>query len=175
VLVLGDYQVRISQAAIREMRAWIAQNRRLRNRRIETGGLLWGEWDDATAIIWVTEASGPPPDSYHSEQEFKCGVEGTAAEHQSRTNMTRSSVGYIGMWHTHPDSQPLPSRTDIGGMHYLLTNGTLPLRKNVLLIFGKDSGQDTIGVCVFRRVNGDALNATHEFRMGQLRLPEPTS
>jgi integrative and conjugative element protein (TIGR02256 family) len=174
VLVLGDHQVRISQAAIREMRAWIAQNRRLRNRKVETGGLLWGEWDDVTAIIWVTDASGPPPDSYHSKEQFRCGVEGTAAEHQSRTKMTRSSVGYIGMWHTHPDSQPLPSGTDIGGMHHILTNGTLPLRKNVLLIFGKDSGQDTIGVCVFRRVKGDALNATHEFRMGQLRLPEPT-
>lgn len=174
VLVLSDHQVRIGQAAIREMKAWIAQNRRLRNRRVETGGLLWGEWDDATGIVWVTDASGPPPDSYHSEEQFICGVEGTAAEHESRTKITRSSVGYIGMWHTHPDSLPFPSGTDIGGMHHILTSGALPLRKNVLLIIGKDSGQDTLGVCVFRRVKGDALNATHELRMGRLRLPEPT-
>lgn len=173
VVVLDDHQIRISMAAVQEMRGWISQNRRLRRREVETGGLLWGEWDDATGIVWVTDASGPPPDSLHSEDGFICGVQGTAAEHERRAKLTRRSTGYIGMWHTHPDAKPFPSGTDISGMHHILTSGALPPRKNLLLILGKDSGQDVIGAYLFRRLKGDELNAVHELKAGRLRLAEP--
>lgn len=172
LLVLDGHQIRISQAAIREIKAWTAQNRRLRNRKVETGGLLWGEWDEATGIVWVTDASGPPPDSRHSEEMFLCGVVGTAVEHERRTKLSRFSTSYIGMWHTHPISRPLPSGTDIEGMHHILTSGTLPVRKNLLLIIGKDAGQDTLGAYLFRRLKGDALGALHEMRTGRLHLQE---
>jgi proteasome lid subunit RPN8/RPN11 len=76
------------------------------------------------------------------------------------------------MWHTHPDAQPLPSEIDIRGMHRILTGGALPPRKNLLLIVGKDSGRDTIGAYLFRRVKGDELNAVHDMKIGRLRLPE---
>jgi integrative and conjugative element protein (TIGR02256 family) len=155
------------------MRGWISQNHRLRRRAIETGGLLWGEWDDATGIVWVTDSSGPPPDSFHSEDAFICGVQGTAAEHERRTKLTRQSAGYIGMWHTHPDTKPFPSGTDISGMHHILTSGALPPRKNLLIIVGKESGQDVIGAYLFRRLKGDELNALHELKKGRLRLPDP--
>lgn len=164
VMHAGDYEVRITKAALREMRAWVLNNRRMRKRAVETGGLLWGEWDDSTRIVWVSDASGPPPDSYHSETKFVCGVEGTTEEHVTRTEVSRGAVGYIGMWHTHPMSEPLPSTIDLRGMHQILTKGNLPPRKNLLLILGKDSGQDSIGAYLFRRKKGDASSAVHELR-----------
>lgn len=172
VLRLNDYEVRISKAALREMKAWITQNKRIRNRKVETGGLLWGEWDDATGIVWITDASGAPPDSHHSEESFICGSKGTTEEHETRVRLTRFSVGYIGMWHTHPVSQPFPSGKDFIGMHQILTGGQLPPRKNVLLIIGKDNGVDTIGVYLFRRMTGGADAALHEFHEARSPLPE---
>jgi len=172
IIRADDYEVRITHAALREMKAWISSNRRVRSRTVETGGLLWGEWDDATRIVWVTDASGPPPDSYHAETRFVCGVKGTGKEHEARNTLTRGAVGYIGMWHTHPISEPLPSTVDLGGMHEILTSGALPPRKNLLLIIGKDSGRDTLGVHLFRRMKGDELSAVHELRVGRRALPE---
>jgi len=172
VIRTGDYEVRITQSALREMKAWVSNNRRVRKRTVETGGLLWGEWDDATRILWVTDVSGPPPDSYHAETKFVCGVEGTAEEHNRRNERTRGAVGYIGMWHTHPISEPLPSTIDLGGMHQILTRGALPPRKNLLLIVGKDSGQDSLGAYLFRRKKGDEASAVYELRAGRRALPD---
>lgn len=154
VLKLNGYEVRISNGAISEMKAAINQNRRIRGKNIETGGLLWGQWDDAMRVIWVSNASGPPQDSYHSKESFRCGMHGTIEEHKARIDLTRFSVGYIGMWHTHPASRPLPSSTDRDGMHDILSAGPLHPRKNLLFIIGKDSEQDVLGAYLFRRDSG---------------------
>jgi integrative and conjugative element protein (TIGR02256 family) len=170
VLLLEDHQVRISQSAMKEIGAWVNQNRRTRAGDVETGGLLWGEWDDATRIVWVTDACGPPPDSMHSAEHFICGVIGTKEEHDARVRLTRRSVGYIGMWHTHPTSRALPSDTDFLGMHRILTAGDLPPRKNLLLIFGRGLGKDAVGAFLFRRLEGGEREAVHELRQGQRPL-----
>jgi len=49
-------------------------------------------------------------------------------------------------------------------MHHILTGGALSPRKNLLLIIGKDSGQDMIGTYLFPRLKGDELNAVHELK-----------
>jgi len=172
VIRADDYEVRITKAALHEMKAWISSNRRVRKSTVETGGLLWGEWDDATRIVWITDVSGPPPDSTHAETKFVCGVKGTKKEHDRRTEFTRGACGYIGMWHTHPVSEPWPSGIDLAGMHQILTKGGLPPRKNLLLIIGKDSGKDVVGAYLFRRMKGDALSAVHELKTGRMALPE---
>jgi integrative and conjugative element protein (TIGR02256 family) len=170
VLLLKDHQIRITQSALKEVKAWASKNRRTRKADVETGGLLWGEWDEATRIIWVTGASGPPPDSKHSAEHFVCGVIGTKEEHETRVRLSRRSVGYIGMWHTHPTSRPLPSETDFAGMHDILTAGELPPRKNLLLIFGKESGHDAVGAFLFRRIKADVY--VHGLLEGRRPLPE---
>ena len=170
VLMLKDHQVRISQSALKEIKAWASKNRRTRRADVETGGLLWGEWDEATRIIWVTAASGPPPDSKHSVEHFVCGVVGTKEENETRLKISRRSVGYIGMWHTHPPSRPLPSETDFAGMHDILTAGELPPRRNLLLIFGREASGDAVGAFLFRRIKGDVY--VHGLLDGRKTLPE---
>lgn len=59
-------------------------------------------WDDATEIIWVFDASGPPPDSIHALDRFTCGMQGTADEHIVRRELTSGLSDFIGMRHTHP-------------------------------------------------------------------------
>jgi hypothetical protein len=172
ILQLGKNEVRMHPAALQEIKAWAAQNKRIRGQNVETGGLLWGEWDEATGIIWISDASGPPPDSKHSEELFLCGTRGTKEEHLARTRLTRFSIGYIGTWHTHPISQPLPSGTDLIGMHKILTDGPLPPRKGVLVILGKHAGVETAGVYLFRRISGNFADAEYEIHECRIRLDE---
>ncbi len=131
----GGYEVRIAAAAIAELRAWTRRNERNAPGH-ETGGLLFGERDDALRVIWITDIIGPPPDSQASPYGFICGVEGVDDAAAYFRKRARGSSAPIGMWHTHPDGPPRPSPTDRGGMAQLVGNDDRPLPKQLLLIVG---------------------------------------
>lgn len=151
VIATEHHELRVTPAALKEVRGWIEQNRRRRSRKVETGGLLWGEWDDASCVVWVTDASGPPTDSKHSAEIFVCGQQGTAAENISRQKYSRNAVQYLGMWHTHPVSRPMPSDIDYQGMAEILASGPMPPTKNLLLIVGRMPARDVLGAFAFVR------------------------
>ena len=149
----ANYEVRIAQSAWSEIIAWTKQNSRTGDFRVETGGLLFGERDDVSCIVWVTEAIGPPPDSQKSEQGFICGTAGVDAANQEKERRTRGAVQYVGMWHTHPNIDPLPSSTDFEGMERILNSTERPASKSLLLIVGTQETTDrfSIGAVVFKR------------------------
>src|SRR6266568_913030 len=60
----SGYQIRVSSGAWRDIIAWITRSSRTAAFEDETGGLLFGERDDATRVIWVTEVLGPSSDSH---------------------------------------------------------------------------------------------------------------
>jgi len=107
------YDNPISRSNWDEMRAAIDRNKRKRSPEVETGGLLFGRRDNASKVIWVDEATGPPPDSVHRRDLFVCGTEDTQAANEERKSRTHSAVQYVGMWHTHPGSAPSPSGKDL--------------------------------------------------------------
>lgn len=118
----NGYEVRLSPAALREMHAESARGDRVRGRGIETGGMLFGQVDDACQCIWIDMASGPPPDSTLSAIHFHHGTAGTqqlAGYHRTRS---QGSSAFTGIWHTHPDHTALPSRTDAAGIQTLLAS-----------------------------------------------------
>lgn len=145
----AGYQIRISPAAWACMRSWIVKSKEAVGPKAETGGLLFGERDDATGVIWVSEVSGPPADSTASAEEFVCGIEGTAELNHDKRNRTRGSVQYLGMWHTHPDTYPLPSSTDWQGMQRLVAEAGGASR-SLMLIIGSPHGTPMLGTYVFR-------------------------
>lgn len=156
VLPCAELELRVSPAVFKEVRGWAAQNRRKRAADVETGGLIWGEWDDATGVIWISDVSRPPADSKHSRELFVCGKKGTAAENAARQRHTRGALQYIGMWHTHPVSQPLPSEVDYAGMEQIFSMGPVPPSKNLLFIFGRVGSNDVLGAFPFvRRLEAD--------------------
>lgn len=144
------YEVRISPSAWAEIRSWIVRSARMAGPEIETGGLLFGERDDAAGVIWVSEASGPPPDSEASAGGFVCGCEGTAKLDAEARAWTRGSVAYLGMWHTHPDALPLPSATDWTSMGRLMANAGGGSRQLMLIIGRPDTAAPLLGVYVLR-------------------------
>lgn len=86
--------------------------------------------------------------------------------------MSRLSIGFIGYWHTHPVSQPLPSKKDLLGMHEILTTGPLPPRKQVMMIIGKMRGRVTAGIYLFRRLSGNNTTAVYEALEARLDIEE---
>lgn len=146
---VGEYRVRLSAKVACEARAWSGQNARVRTPAHETGGLLWGLWDDAVRVIWVFDASGPPPDSRHDPAHFLCGVAGTSEEHQRRLSLTHGTSGFVGFWHTHPDMPSRESGTDIHGMTNLVSTFGLNQKRALMLIFGRSNGAGTAGVYLY--------------------------
>jgi len=130
------FQIRIATAAERDLRGWIRSSARLRGPKVETGGLLFGQIDDFLKIIWITEVSGPPPDSVASRTGFLCGVKGTAELSKEKQTRTRGSVKFLGMWHTHPGGYPSPSTTDLSAMEMLLARPSELPRHFLMLILG---------------------------------------
>ncbi len=137
-IVAAGYEVRIAPAAKRGMAYWMKRSSRLSGPNVETGGALFGEFDHAARIIWVTEVSGPPPDSTASEHRFICGKEGLQVEHEEKSKRYRGSVYFIGLWHSHPDGPALPSQTDLTGMLDLLYESDKYRTEALMLIVGRE-------------------------------------
>jgi proteasome lid subunit RPN8/RPN11 len=145
------YQIRLSPAAEKELRGWIRTSSRRFGAGVETGGLLFGQIDEFLKVVWISEVSGPPPDSVASAAGFVCGVEGTAALHREKTVRTRGSVRFVGMWHTHPDGPPRPSCTDLRAMSKLWKLPDFSARHFVMLIIGGGEGGYHVSNNLFAR------------------------
>lgn len=145
------YEVRTSARAWEQMERWVARSREAVGPEVETGGLSFGERNDAVGVVWVTEVDGPPPDSVARPDLFECGTVGTQQAHLTRERWSRGSVRYVGMWHTHPVSAPVPSSTDLGGMGKILSDGAVNPSKSLLSILGTPHTRPLLGTFVFDR------------------------
>jgi hypothetical protein len=131
------YQIRLSKSAKASLLSWMRRSERTRGNRTETGGLLFGQVDEFLKIAWIDEVSGPPPDSSASPAGFVCGTDGVAEMQIEKSKRSRGSVGFIGMWHTHPQDLPIPSPTDNGAMEKLLApDADFAGRRFLMLIVG---------------------------------------
>jgi proteasome lid subunit RPN8/RPN11/molybdopterin/thiamine biosynthesis adenylyltransferase len=132
----SGYEVRIAAGALAELHAETRRGVRLRGRAVETGGLLLGQIDDACRVVWVSAASGPPPDSRLSVQHFEHGIEGVEELIAHHDQATAGAVRFVGLWHSHPDGPAAPSPTDRQGMADLLVPMAKAPRRALLAIVG---------------------------------------
>lgn len=148
------------------MRAWPR-----RDAEGETGGLLFGQRDDAAGIVWITEVIGPPPDSEHSSEEFVCGVEGVDRYRDEKRERGAGSLNFVGTWHTHPAGTPMPSVKDIAGMSGIVLESKPLIPRALLLIVGGDADEQRLASYMFDRAD---LKPPHVIRgaMNEVR-PRP--
>jgi integrative and conjugative element protein (TIGR02256 family) len=171
--VSSGYEIRIAHAAWHEITAWIAANDRTRGVTIETGGLLFGERNELLKIVWVDDASGPPPDSSHSAAGFVCGVRGTAELSKEKSNRTLNLMRFLGMWHTHPGGRPLPSTTDLDGVEQLVQATNTPSGKSLMLIVGgRESRQYDLAGYVFSRDDFERIQENGLIRICSIHSSE---
>ena len=145
------YSVRVSHEAVREMRAWARRSVRTAGPTVETGGLVFGELNEAAGVLWVTEVEGPPPDSDAAEDHFTCGTAGMEEAADEKDRRFRGSVACVGSWHTHPTTGAHPSTVDIGAVAQLLAAPASARRTFVLLILSGSPDDPVLGAHAFRR------------------------
>lgn len=146
------YEIRISRDAYAAMLSWVRRSERVNGRRTETGGHLFGQFDEFLKVIWIDEVGGPPPDSIASPEGFVCGTEGVLDMQLEKAARARGSVTFVGMWHTHPRALPMPSPTDFGAMEELLKDGTAFLgQRFLMLIVGGTAMFPMVSANVFDR------------------------
>ena len=165
---LGGYEIRFSAPAVAEMHAWVRRSERL-TPGSETGGLLFGERDDALGVLWVSDILGPPPDSKASSQGFVCGTAGVDEATAVIRQRSRGSSRPVGMWHTHPHSAPIPSHTDFQGMTEIIDSTDRSLPKQLLVIVGGASPEHTVGAFLYDRYKPFSGTAVAHLR----HLPVP--
>ena len=145
-----EYSVRVCRHAEREMSGWARRSVRMAGTTIETGGLVFGEWNEAAGVLWVTDVEGPPPDSDAAEDHFTCGTEGMEAAAKKRHSRFRGSVDCVGSWHTHPTSTPHPSTVDISAVAQLLGGPGSSRRACLILILSGSPDKPVLGAHAFR-------------------------
>ena len=133
---VDGYAVKIAPQALTQLQAWVRQSEEFNGRLVETGGHMFGERNDAARVIWVSEVSGPPPDSKASHNGFVCGIEGVAEASKDKSRTSGGSTRFVGMWHTHPKGSTKPSDTDYRSMREIVDSPTLSCPRSLLLIIG---------------------------------------
>jgi integrative and conjugative element protein (TIGR02256 family) len=127
------YQVRMSPSAFAEVRNDVIRMAGTRGPYVETGGLLLGQIDHASRVVWVTEAQGLPPGSEAFTEKLRLDPGAARAAVEERLLLTRQLVGFIGAWHTHPRDAAEPSAIDLHAIREMAAGtGTAAL----LVIFG---------------------------------------
>ena len=144
------YSVRVCPHAEREMRGWARRSVRTAGTTIETGGLVFGELNEAAGVLWVTDVEGPPPDSDAADDHFTCGTEGIEDTAKNRHCRFRGSVDCVGSWHTHPTSTPHPSHVDISAVAQLLAGPGSSRRTCLVLILSGSPDTPALGAYAFR-------------------------
>jgi integrative and conjugative element protein (TIGR02256 family) len=130
------YEIRLDPDALDALLGWMRRSARLRGPRVETGGILFGEVNELLKTVWISEVTGPPPDSRASASSFVCGTQGVLEMNIEKKSRSRGSIQFIGMWHTHPGGRPDPSETDRQAMKDLLTDVSFQGRNFLMLIVG---------------------------------------
>jgi len=156
-----SYTVLRSDVAALDMTSELRRIKRTRSDKIETGGLIFGEIDDAHQVIWVDSVSGPPPDSTAFETKFLCGTAGAKELNLFKSAESGKSSRFIGIWHTHPISRGRPSQDDLHAMLELLHFQEFPPRQVVMLILGYAATKREENYYLFRR-NEFVLIPLHE-------------
>ena len=150
--VADGLDFRISANAWRDMIGWIRTGARERSPEHETGGLLFGEFDETLGIAWVTNVSGPPRDSSFSAEHFVCGTHGTTELCKDYEKRTHRIVRYVGTWHSHPASAAQPSTMDYKGIATIFASAPDNGARQLMVIVGYAAEQEPqLGAYAFER------------------------
>jgi integrative and conjugative element protein (TIGR02256 family) len=160
------YEVRLSRSAAASMRAVIRSRARAIGSESETGGVIFGQRDTAAGVIWIDEVSGPPPGSIERPQEFVCGTAGVARLAREKEKRSVGALGFLGIWHTHPNQSPAPSARDLAGMLELLELADAPAADGLIVIAGHASSADPeLAAYIFARERLDRSEAVVSFHV----------
>ncbi|GHH70386.1 Mov34/MPN/PAD-1 family protein [Promicromonospora soli] len=102
--------------------------------RLETGGILLGH--DFGDVLQVTVAGGPGPNAQRSRDRFLRDRDHAAQLAAGAWEADRAQ--WIGEWHTHPTTPPVPSPIDLASYARHLQDPDLSFDRFLSVIIGQD-------------------------------------
>lgn len=148
-----NYKVYFDNKAYEVLISLIGKSKKGKGNTAETGGVLFGEWDDICKTVYIDEVTDAPKDSTRHKNEFNCGVEGIKEKNEKYKKLSKGSKHFIGYWHTHPYSSPDYSSKDDNGMKTIII--TLSPQRALMLIVGFDDKEYDLNFYIF---DNDKLN-----------------
>jgi integrative and conjugative element protein (TIGR02256 family) len=112
----------------------------------EFGGFLVGYYSNDNKHLFITDSIFPKKikaSKYFFERSTK-GIEKKLKNYYGQN----PKKFYVGEWHTHPDSSPIPSDTDILAINAIINNKNSGIANPVLLIIGYSKTQIIFGFYV---------------------------
>ncbi|MBT2896092.1 hypothetical protein HET64_05265 [Streptomyces sp. McG3] len=125
--------VHLTQGALRV----ITDELRTADRSRETGGILLGH--HVHNMVTVQHAGTPGPEAVQTPTYFLRDL--AHAQALADDAYAQDHSVWIGEWHTHPASRPVPSSRDASTYHQLLNNPELAFHSFIAVILGQRGPQ----------------------------------
>ena len=125
--------------------------------RNETGGIVWGKYNDKLDDAIISGFSKAPSDSDAGWCSFMRGVAGLQRMLRSLWRK-RDKEYYLGEWHFHPFASSDASQVDIQQMFEYANDSKLQCPEPILIIIGGDPSCNwSVNISVYTR-NGEIYN-----------------
>jgi hypothetical protein len=132
--ITGKWKIRISQHAIDLMKEY--RQKKLPN---ETGGVLLGNIDILSNIIYIGGVLPSPPDSIEWPITYIRGIRELKRTVMNIRENTSGSITYVGEWHSHPmNCSTEPSGDDVEAHKWLIEHMAEEGLPGVMLIKGNN-------------------------------------
>ncbi|EIE01327.1 MULTISPECIES: Mov34/MPN/PAD-1 family protein [Leptospira] len=118
----------------------------IKNKKIETGGIILGNYSIRGRIAYVEKSLGPTRDSVHRPSSFVRGVAGIA---EALEEGFQKNLFYIGEWHFHPSHINKPSISDINSMKRIALSEKYSCPMPILIIASLINDSDSIGLAYY--------------------------
>lgn len=113
---------------------------------LETGGIIYGNYSENLEDAIVYEFDKPPKDSKRGKTYFE---RGTFKVKEKIKKLWDKNIYYLGEWHYHPFSSPIPSYQDIIQMKKISKNKNFNCPEPILIIVGKVKEKFILSVHLF--------------------------
>lgn len=88
------------------------KHKQLKQNQHESFGVIIGSSNDDAKEYWIESVTTPYPGDSSTRRSFHLKDSGHQVEANKAFESTQGISGYIGTWHTHPESDPTPSWLD---------------------------------------------------------------
>jgi len=123
----------------------------------EAGGQLFGVLDKEN--IYLKYISTPKKTDVRSRFEY---VPDRNKEKQEIAEMFKKGLNYIGDWHTHADSQPMPSSTDLKSIKDCFKKSKHQLNFFIMIIVGNGNLPESLSITIHNSNGFNKLELLNE-------------
>lgn len=102
----------------------------------ESGGVLFGKKKVDCDTYYIIDISTPNENDKSSRFSFLRNAKAAQKIIENKWHESEGYVNYIGEWHTHPESNPAPSKTDIKTYKQISKDKSSLFPISINLIFG---------------------------------------